>query len=1854
MVDIMGKLINKRFLFILGISVISLVMLIGGMFYLFDDSDNIFVKSGYILNPMSANSTRYYFDKGTSYHTNLSSLIVFNDVDKDDVKVNKDSFVHYLDGDMSFLKNGAILDLGTINKSMATYYNITDKSLVKYSNGGYTIDNKDDVLTIENFIGRISDNRYIVAGTNVRLVYGADNIETKGDYFEITYVENGVVNIENQEVKLQMAAQDAKILVNDDIVISLGAKKINYGTDGVMSITEITIDGNENIEVIPKDEYKDNSSSSNGGNSSSNGSSGGNQGNGGSSGNGNGGTGGDGNSGTGGNGGGSDDKPNSVIDDYNLIKLKDVKIDATTIEVMFDISDKLKEQLILQVINTATGKRIYTSILSEDVKIESLTPNSNYLFTVSSSNGDKEYYQGLFRTDVLGVELTKVYATSSSLTYKVKVMEESVVSDLTLKLYRFDSESNEEVFISSYDIKAEDAYDGYTALFDNLDSNTIYTAVIDDISLNSYQYVGVYTISNNAITLKEIPNFNNLSVLVNAEGSSFELSIKDIQDKDNAITRYTYNIYRKEDVSNNVDDLKTIIKPITKNNASSVSVLVDNNDPNKLSSEENYVYNVVIEYFDNEKYVEYASVYSDDFIMSGEAKIIFERDDELTTYNKIVANIKLVDNSCIVFMDGRTNCNLENNIYIKVSEDNNYSNVSPKIIPIEFDLETLTYKLELNDLIENTRYRIEVFADIDRKDGNGVIFNSLLGQTIMSTKALANLNVSFEDAGSSELHPINSNIKFNPVNGTSDTQLKYTKDALKRVDVYLYYGNVSDNVNAGVLLGNTSYLSSNGVNIGELFYENKFNLTNGDVFGLNLDDLRNEDGELSPYYTIAVYAYYDEDGKLPIVLNNNIYAYKINELLLMGKIEEPKLLVNPISNGKSNYRFDKLIDDSTVVGYKLTAAFDKLGLENHGFTIDKFNIYVYLKSELESGIVKPVDFYILEDGKLKRVNTVSVGNPASGIENTIYMDYGSEYDKRDDIMSRGNEYVVSYVLGLTKDGVSSVYPTAKEYEAGGVFTTALAEKESPNIKLYPLVSDKSSITYKYNIVDVDKALSDNKLYSNVNDVVSEYSLESNLDGSFKVSGLTNDSIINIYYNKNVSKTNSEKDFVEDNFFEYKYDGEYKLDNNLSYVINNNSSNGNRVNIKLVGEDEILNRVLSYEITLTDSKDNIYKSKLWNLNKCLDDDTNRCIYIDYMVLKNLGMQSSVDKVNPIKVSIKAYYDSGLIGYELKSDYYIFQNNSTSKEDGSYIGVNNYGNVILWNKDLGFGKGYYTYTLGEDKSGKFITLVNKDNNDRSGKTYYDVTSAGFVGSKGTMVPKGVSVNNVSTDNATFSFSSIVPKISIDSKAVKLDGTVISMTVDGYDPDYFVNENGKHYFYIDVYENESDVGNDSLIRRKIKVDYDNINEIVIDGLENNKRYYYTVNAYLYYNNKAVYTRLYDAKYDDDRTELYTFRSLDGSDIFNRISVDLELSKDKGYSDRQLRTTLTFIKGEYNDYPFNFDIQYVLCNKGSQCSLDSEDKVLDGTISSSSIKGTTASGLYDLSNIDMVYGTNYIIKAYAVYNNLDVNGNVVGKYEVLLNSKDDVYLRELEDAKFSLLRSADYIDGKYVIDATINVSDKDHVLKNGVYYVKLVDEDNNVVGKLKYTNSDGEVVTIDDYENYALDVSVINRKITFTDLKPETRYTIIVYGESYRNNYNLSDEEKNSHVEVSRSLYSSNDYGISTGTIVFSATERSFVVIFSEGVNLSRITKVFYKIHTINDLQYIPDDSYDIGADGKKFERSNEDEDFTLTINPEGIVNQINSVYVGSVSFIVKDDEGNLHLLESPKWENKEFAYTKDTKKG
>ena len=71
------------------------------------------------------------------------------------------------------------------------------------------------------------------------------------------------------------------------------------------------------------------------------------------------------------------------------------------------------------------------------------------------------------------------------------------------------------------------------------------------------------------------------------------------------------------------------------------------------------------------------------------------------------------------------------------------------------------------------------------------------------------------------------------------------------------------------------------------FYDYKYSVSTDGTFGLDIDALKalNEDGKLSEYYTIKMFAYYDNEGTKQINLNNNVIVYKISPVLLMEEIE---------------------------------------------------------------------------------------------------------------------------------------------------------------------------------------------------------------------------------------------------------------------------------------------------------------------------------------------------------------------------------------------------------------------------------------------------------------------------------------------------------------------------------------------------------------------------------------------------------------------------------------------------------------------------------------------------------------------------------------------------------------------------------------------------------------------------------------------------------------------------------------------------------------------------------------------------------------------------------------------------------
>ena len=1923
---IMKKLFNGKFLFILALSIMVLIILVLGAFYLFDDNDDVFVKSGYVLNPLSEKVEKYFFNENVGYHTNLSSMVEFKDVDDKDVMVLKDSFLHYMDNSLSFLKNGAILDLDSVKgNGTVVFYNITNKSIINKNNEGYLIETNGEDIKLNNFMGRISDNKYIVVG-NVKAKIPGNEKLIEGDYFEIVYVEEGIVNIENKDVKYQVAADETYLYVGS-LVINLRDKKISLGDEDVMSITAITIDGNENVEIIPK-APEDSSSGSGTGTGSGNGSgsgtgsgSGSGTGTGDGSGDGTGGNGGSGSGGSGGSGG-----VGEPVRDL-LVSLKGAKVGSTSVSVIFDIYNKRDDdKFMLKVMNVDTGRTIdmvAEVVEGEEITVNLLSPKTRYLFTVVNESDEGKYFQKIFETNDFGINMERSYATDSLIAYKVNVDENTDITNAKLTLYKFneDTMKNEVVKSSYVDENGETKYVDKSVwiknidttkevVFDGLDSNTIYTAVLDEFSLESSNFKDIYNITLTSMTLKKTPKFGNMEAK-DIETGSFKLSLGSVEDVDNAITSYTYLVYENDNPN------ETVIKPIVKSNASPVEIKIGDGE-DELKNDTNYFYKVVIEYFDNEKYVEYTTGDRINFVMGSDPKIRVVPNEEEISYNTIGATLYLTDNSCLINMPNREKCASETSstvVTVKKNSINGEVIVFSKVVDFSIVDKDIKYDLFVNGLQEGTQYSIEVSAILNNDpSGKRVeIMHTDNSVRTITTKTLASFMAIFpaeDKLNSSANHVVNQRVKLEAATDNTGTLTpEETAKTIKKVVISLYEGSHLEDIKVqDPLVAPKVIMNSDNVNIKELLYDNYYTITTDETFGLDIDDLRalGKDGKLSPTYTIMIRAYYDIDEVNEVKISNNVMVYSILESLLLENVEDPIIITKEINNETSGYAFDKLKDKGTVVGYSVNAVYDRKGLVANGLIPQNINIYVYNEKR------ERVKFYIKDkNNKLMLVDKIT--DDISGLEignylTEIYMDYGTEYGNVDTVMSRGNSYYIGYEVEVSTDSGNILYPSNKSEDAPsdyGVYEhVANSLKETPNLKMYIAKSTKDSITYRYQIYDPDKAIyresvdGDYGLYYVINSLDEKKVKinkidEDNYQGDITIIGLNNKDNYSLYYKKNVMKSGQiDKDIVnyldgEDNG-EVLFDGYYDVNDskyNFSYQVINNPLTDNKVTFKIMASEEILERILSYKVKFSDTKGNTLDKEVWELDLCSENDTvKRCFSVDYIDLKNAGMKSDKRNTNTISTSIEAIYDTGLMGFDYTVGegkdypYMILQNNNKKDEYGKYIVFKNDGKIGLYDESLNIGRGYYNYSFNNEKRTSLFYKSMFNSSHKSNINNIVLSSTGYTSNYGIINPKMVSTSMLKCSDNTFSFSSITPKVKVSQRTGLVDGAIMGLSLSGADLTDLRNEGTdkapEYYLYVDVWNNYDDaIVNDTnkTVRPRIKVRVDNSNpgkmiEALIDGLKSlnsGEEYYFNVYAYLYKNNKYEFTQLFDEGIIDKyQAKTYSFGTKNGESLYTSREINYQVSEEV-YGNRILNTKINLTKYQ-NNYPYNFDVMYMICYDET-CTRD-EGYIFKKEISRDKVDSQIVS-TEDITKYDLEYNKNYNIMIYAVakeyVKNADGSFSEGVQYVNLVSTRDKIFkLSKLREPSFVVSRKAGYADGKYYIDFTINVNDLDKTIVGGKYYVKLIDTSGNVVGKLQEVNENGDYVDIDNYSEYAMDANVLNKKIRVTNLDMDTKYSIVVYGDAYVNNYDIEvpKEERTYEVKTTHTIYTTDTYGVTFGhDISYVITDNSYIVLFRSGTNFDNVVRVNYSVSLDDEFNpgVIASGSDEIGEE-YKFE-FNDESGYGMYVmtRKDGIKNTLGKYYLITLSFDVKDPEDesktiNLTAAYNPRFTDS-VAYVKDMDK-
>ena len=1776
----MKKMLDSKFLFILGLSILVLIGLGIGAFYLFDNSDNAFIKSGYVINPLSSKVEKYFFEENTSYRENLSSMVEFKDTDNNDVTILKDSFLHYNDGGVSFLKNGAILDLNSINgKDAVAFYNITNESIIEKNNDNYVIGTSTTDIKLKNFIGRINDDKYIIVG-NLELKIPGNNTAVKGDYFEIVYTDNGVVNIENREVKYQVTA-DGTYIYAGDILIDLGNKKIAKGNEDIMSITAITINGDENIEIIPKIKEEPTTTTTPSGGDGGNGS----------------------DNGSGSQNGGTANKENTLS-----VNIKDAKVTSTDITVKFEIENSVvSDRFSLRVTNLENGTTVerYDRIESgRPYTIPFLTPSTKYLFTVVNESDNSKYVQKMLETNPLGISIEKTYATENELGYLITIAENSDVTYAKLALKKFDEETGNTV-----SVKDEEGNDrvielrniatsaSYEKFFNGLESDTIYTAVLTDFKVPPYYLENEYELAVTAMTLKKLPDFGNLTWSKDRTQSTFKLAINDIVDEDNAIRSYTYLVYNYDDLSKTEPEIPAIIK----NSASPIEIPVDGREGH-LAQDVRYYYKVIIEYFDNEKILEYITTDTDDYFrMETDPLVTIVPDRVNTSYNRIVGNIYLIDNSCLLNInESDEECSATRNAYVQIIDDptgdsdDEAAIITTKNIKFMPDNDgKLQATIDVGGLEENKFYTIRVKANRTDMPNSGAVKIEYSKDSArgISTKSLSTFYIEWHDEESRREDVVNVTSKFISDN-IGDMSKEESAQAIKRVEISLYEGRVTtETIESGTLVPiapAVAKLYTDSFNIKEAFYDNSYPISSSDTFNLSFDSLasKSTDGKIQQYYTVYIKAYYDEAGTRPIELSNKSHPYRVDDALLREDVGDMTIEATPILKGSSS-AYPNLYSSETIIGYNVHATWEINKLLAAHFEPKKVKIYVLDKNNPTN----PVKFYIEGDENPHTEIYEDVGTSTFKTVQ-IYMDYGSE--SQDNIMRRGHDYYIGFEIEAmsTNDtsGRVSHLPvndggTPKAY---GKFTVVTPSKEIPQLKMYLKKSTASSVTYWYEIDDPD-----NYLYRTSN--TADYNLYYDIDENENTLTITSDKDSNTNHNKftgTLTLPNLNQGDYYAMYLKLKdkdgeplrypdvseetqrlFEGEYLANNyNFNFTIINNELTDNQVKIKILADEELLNRIVNYKVTFNTKIGNeIDKTKDFSFGKLLpcgdNSEINRCLIIDYDDLRKAGMKSSASSIKTIYTKVEAMYDNGLAGYdytiggtdEFDYHYMIMQGNNTKAAPGKYAaftnGTTNNGKVNysieLWNETDFNHKGYYRYSFKDDTTIQYTSFYARSISSSGTKTTYDFPSftlskdgreVTIRGEKIALNPKMLTTDIMNCEDNTFHFSSYTPTIRIVNESPMINGEILTVELSGADPNEICEENsnnncanrgenGIYKLYIDVWDNPNDLGDKTKIVMptvEIPLTASNINKeytAKIEGLRDTSRYYFRVYAWLNKNNTKHYTQLFDKGLSTNgfSTKDYEFTTWGQENIFQSITISSLLSDDENaeYGDRQLNTEIKVSAYTNASIKFNYNINYIVCDETAtpdECNPASSSsiKLLTNTISSSSLKAVNNDKL--AIDRDFEHDKNYKVFAYAIYeyyDNYAQTGSSSTTTASLLLGGGNRPLNKLTAPKFNRIdREALLTDnGDYAINITPHVEDIDKVLLEGKYYVKLL-SGSSVVGSMQIM-IDGSYVTVgtgNEYLDYAFSIEDINNQmhpIRFTGLSANTVYSVVVFGTANLNNY-------------------------------------------------------------------------------------------------------------------------------------------------
>ncbi|MFI3238511.1 MAG: hypothetical protein R3Y47_10880 [Lachnospiraceae bacterium] len=651
------------------ISIVVTVMAIIGIVlgYSWQQSNqikNVFAGSGFVLVDQTVSADKQILvDANSEWKTGLDDVLYIEDIVGNSIAVDAASFIHYDDSSLSSLSNGVVVDLNDIKTSQVTnYYSLSSEMKFEKRITDYLLSGTDPELILSDFLWKISDSKYMLVSQDMELHFG-DEIREAGEFIEISYIDEGVIQIQTISNIWQTVSSDCYVLLENGERVDLSYRNIQDEDGNVLiDFAKIILNSNDNIEVIPMTEEMllaietviptfditaepgedglDGASGTDGTNGDT-GSTGiqGADGNDGS-------TGGAGTNGAGGAAGnpGSYGEDGEGNDDTNVLELPvfsitDWSISATecsgTIYVTDDgnmlLSNTEELASIIYLMDMNTNEIInfeeedfdFSTLESGGYSFhfDGLEPDHNYTLMVEAPinthlDGAVDYVRNFitksFWTDSTGVYLESAGSTTTSIS--VNVNKQSYASDDigSVTLYFYSNLASASSVNVSNPESASGYMGSYTLDFSDGDTRTVTLSELDPNTTYYVRFITTFSTEDvmpdqtlSIKTLKEMPTVGTPTLTENRDNWGFDITPGSVYDADNGVVEYRYDFYLEGDVTaGSVKAGATPVKTVTSTSLTSMSVAIDGVN---LFSQTGYYVQMTVLFYDNERYIEIPS-----------------------------------------------------------------------------------------------------------------------------------------------------------------------------------------------------------------------------------------------------------------------------------------------------------------------------------------------------------------------------------------------------------------------------------------------------------------------------------------------------------------------------------------------------------------------------------------------------------------------------------------------------------------------------------------------------------------------------------------------------------------------------------------------------------------------------------------------------------------------------------------------------------------------------------------------------------------------------------------------------------------------------------------------------------------------------------------------------------------------------------------------------------------------------------------------------------------------------------------------------------------------------------------------